>query len=189
MNTEALHLFNRCFSVCMDCAMSQHQTYSVDPASSVSVFDPDEPGALERQVLPFRQAEFTLRMDKIQLDFADKCFTTGAAAGGKCRPPGLRTVPHLTAWWLPRLRTRVRTLERRLSSMDARRGLRSPPPAAPKLRIPARTIFRHNPTLWWSAARPGRHSLGQSRRCDPRFPETHGRRDTRAVRRSHHRAA
>ena len=48
MNTEALHLFNRCFSVCMDCAMSQHQTYSVDPASSVSVFDPDEPGALER---------------------------------------------------------------------------------------------------------------------------------------------
>ncbi len=49
------------------------------------------------------------------------------------RPPG----------WLPRPRPLLRTPERRLSSSEAWRRLRSSPPAAPKLRMSSRqdTLF------------------------------------------------
>ncbi len=43
----------------------------------------------------------------------------------------MRTAPHLPAWWLRRLRARLRTPERRLSCLEARRGLAPSPQTAP----------------------------------------------------------
>ena len=54
---------------------------------------------------------------------------------GKRPPPCLRTAPHHLAGRLLGPRLLLRTPERRLSSLEARRGLSSPPRAAPKLRI------------------------------------------------------
>ena len=59
----------------------------------------------------------------------------GVPAGGKCRPPCLTARPHPPAWCLPGLRPLPHTLERRLSSLKARRGLSSLPRSAPKLRM------------------------------------------------------
>ena len=47
--------------------------------------------------------------------------------------PCLKTAPHLPAWCLLGLGPLLRTPERRLSSLEPRRGLRSPPPTGPKL--------------------------------------------------------
>ena len=51
------------------------------------------------------------------------------------RPPRSRTAPRPPPWTVRRLRPRLRTPERRLRSLKARRRLRSPPRAAPKSRI------------------------------------------------------
>jgi len=61
MNSDAIKVFNRCFSVCMNCAMSQHQAYAVSPANATDERDPDEPGAIERRALPLRQSEYIKR--------------------------------------------------------------------------------------------------------------------------------
>ena len=54
-------------------------------------------------------------------------------AGLKRRPPCVRTAPHLHPWAIRRPRPLVRTPERRQSSVEARGGLRSPPPGWPKV--------------------------------------------------------
>ena len=61
--------------------------------------------------------------------------TTAAPAGGKCRLACLTTPPHLPLWTIWRRRPLLRTPERRPSILEACRGLRSYPQAAPKLRI------------------------------------------------------
>ena len=53
-------------------------------------------------------------------------------AGGQERLPGLRTAPHRPGWTIRRPRPLLRSPERRLSSGEASRDLRSAPPAAPK---------------------------------------------------------
>ena len=62
----------------------------------------------------------------------------GAAAAAACRPrplPCSTTAPDAPARWAPRAQAaRLRTPERRLGSMHARRGLGSSAPAAPKTR-------------------------------------------------------
>ena len=88
MNSEALRVFNRCFSVCISCATSQHNTYFVSPTVAVATADPNEPGHLDRRVLPLRQDEYTVRLNKIELDFKDKCFSTNALTRGA--PVGTR---------------------------------------------------------------------------------------------------
>ena len=55
----------------------------------------------------------------------------GLAAGGKSPPPCLRTAPHLLPGPSKGLGARLRTAERRLGSLGARRGRRSSPQAAP----------------------------------------------------------
>jgi hypothetical protein len=57
----------------------------------------------------------------------------GGPAGGARRLPCLRTPPNAPAWWLVRLRPLPPTPERRLSSSEARRGLRSSLQPAPKI--------------------------------------------------------
>ena len=56
------------------------------------------------------------------------------SAGGRGRPPCSSTAPRAPGWWLQGPRPVLRTPERRLSTLEARRGPRSPPPAAPKSR-------------------------------------------------------
>ena len=47
---------------------------------------------------------------------------SAALPAANCRPPCLRTAPHQPAWWLQELTPRVRTPERSLGSLQARRG-------------------------------------------------------------------
>ena len=56
--------------------------------------------------------------------------------GGWLKMPSTRLTapPHPPAWYLKRHRPLLRTPERRLSGLDARRGLRSPPQPAAKMR-------------------------------------------------------
>ena len=56
-----------------------------------------------------------------------------APAGSKRRPLCLTTPPHLPLWTIWRRRPLLRTPERRPSILEACRGLRSPPQAAPKM--------------------------------------------------------
>ena len=82
------------------------------------------------------------RSDLQMLEFLEGCgckyavvHTKVAPAGRKCPPPCLTTPPHRPAWCLLGLRPRLRTPERRASTSEDCRGLRSPPQAAPKLRM------------------------------------------------------
>ena len=59
-----------------------------------------------------------------------------AAAAGNAAGPCLTTPPHLPPWAICRLRPLPCTPEQSLSLSEARRGLRSPAQAAPKLKIP-----------------------------------------------------
>ena len=82
---------------------------------------------------------------KNQQPFAFDCGgSPGGHLGMQCRPnrwlkcplPCLSTAPHRRPWTAWRLGSLVlRTPERRASSLDARRGLRSPPPTGPTVRM------------------------------------------------------
>ncbi|KAL1521924.1 hypothetical protein AB1Y20_021572 [Prymnesium parvum] len=82
MNGEALKLFNRCFSVCMECAMEQHLTYT--PSSSDAIDEPDVElrGDLMRPRLRLRQPDYAQRLVRIEEDFKTKCFTAEALKRG-----------------------------------------------------------------------------------------------------------
>ena len=67
---------------------------------------------------------------------------TGKSAGRKCSRPCLTTRP--PAWWLQGLTPLIRSPERRLSSLGACRGPRSPPQAAPRM------FTRATPGKSWS---------------------------------------
>ena len=54
--------------------------------------------------------------------------------GGKRRLPRVRTAPPRPPWAIRRLRPLLRTPERRLRRVEARRGPSSPPPLSPTLR-------------------------------------------------------
>ena len=66
----------------------------------------------------------------------------GVAAGGRCPLPCLTTALHLPASTIWRLGPLLRTSERRPSILEARCGLRSSPPAGPRLRT-FHPLFHH----------------------------------------------
>ena len=57
----------------------------------------------------------------------------GRSAGRNHRLPCVTTPPHAPVWWLLRPRPLLRTPERSLSRLEARRGPSSPPRHAPKV--------------------------------------------------------
>ena len=78
MNSTALRLHNRCFSVCMECAVSKRMTYpaAADRAPDMQVHMPaaDEPGYLMRHHVMLSKEAYTMRLEKINKDFLERAF-------------------------------------------------------------------------------------------------------------------
>ena len=76
MHSEALKYLNRCFSVCVDCAMANHEVFPMPSETAVHTADPAEPGDLGRSHIQLVWDDYAGRLDKIEAEFKDKCFST-----------------------------------------------------------------------------------------------------------------
>ena len=84
-------------------------------------------------------------------------------SGGERRPPCLEAAPHLLPWVIERLGAHLCTLDHRASSLEARRGLRSAPQPAPKMRpLPPFTARCSRSTASSASARTRRSTCSRS---------------------------